>query len=405
MIRIRLLSPYSAIAALLASAFLLIAGNGLVNVLAPLRAAIEGFPEITLGLLGSVYFGGMLAGTLATSFVVRRAGHIRAFSALVAGAVVTVILLPVVVDPVVWLILRGGLGFVFAGLYAVIESWINAKATNSNRGALYGFYQIVAYAASAGGQMALTLQSPTSFVGFTIGGALLALSTIPLALTNADAPIPPRVARLRLIWLMKLSPVGALAAFLVGATNGAYAALGPVYALGVGFSAGAVPLFTTAVTLGSALGVYPAGRLSDRIDRRAMIAALSGVGALIEIVLWRFRGGETALVALGFAVGATTFALYTLTTSHANDRAKAEHTVLVSTGLLFLYCAGAIIGPIVAATLMRDQGPGALYAQNSVLHIALAGFALWRYVKRPRERAAAKDAADELANASGRPIG
>jgi MFS family permease len=393
------LSPYSAIAALLASAFLLIAGNGLVTVLTPLRATIEGFPELTLGLLGSVYFGGMLAGTLATSFLVRRAGHIRAFSALVAAAVVTVIVLPAVLNPIVWLILRGALGFVFAGLYSVIESWINAKATNANRGALYGFYQIVAYAASAGGQMAITLQSPTSFVGFTIGGALLALSTIPLALTNADAPIPPRVVRLRLIWLMRLSPVGALAAFLVGATNGAYSALGPVYALGVGFTPQAAPLFTTAVTIGSALGVYPAGRLSDRVDRRAMIAALSGVGALIEIALWRFQGGQAALVALGFAVGATTFTLYTLTTSHANDRAKAEQTVLVSTGLLFLYCAGAIIGPIVAAALMRDGRPGMLYAQNAVLHLGLAAFALWRYVYASRARARVKKAASELADA------
>ncbi len=245
--------------------------------------------------------------------------------------------------------------------------------------------------------MAITLQSPTSFVGFTIGGALLALSTIPLALTNADAPIPPRVVRLRLIWLMRLSPVGALAAFLVGATNGAYSALGPVYALGVGFTPQAAPLFTTAVTIGSALGVYPAGRLSDRVDRRAMIAVLSGVGALIEIALWRFQGGQAALVALGFAVGATTFTLYTLTTSHANDRAKAEQTVLVSTGLLFLYCAGAIIGPIVAAALMRDGRPGMLYAQNAVLHLGLAAFALWRYVYTRRARTLVKKAASELA--------
>ncbi|HEV3045602.1 MAG TPA: MFS transporter [Roseiarcus sp.] len=399
------MKPYSAIAALLASAFLLIAGNGLVTVLTPLRAKIEGFPELTIGLLGSVYFGGMLAGTLATPFLVRRAGHIRAFSALVAAAVVTVILLPAILQPVAWLILRGALGFVFAGLYSVIESWINAKATNSNRGALYGFYQIVAYAASAGGQLALTLQSATTFVGFTMGGALIALSTIPLALTNADAPIQPRGARLRLGWLIRLSPVGALAAFLVGATNGAYSALGPVYALGVGFSPQAAPLFTAAVTIGSALGVYPAGRLSDFVDRRAMIAALSGVGACVEIALWRLQGGGSAFVALGFAVGLTTFTLYTLTTSHANDRARAEHTVLVSTGLLFLYSAGAIVAPVLAAALMRLFGPGALYAQNALLHLALAAFALWRYVTfapglRPINRAEASADAQPAASES-----
>jgi MFS family permease len=372
------LKLYSAIAALLASAFLLIAGNGLVSVLTPLRAKTEGFPELAIGALGSVYFGGMLAGTLATPFIVARAGHIRAFSALVAGAVVAVILLPVMVRPMAWLILRGVLGFVFAGLYAVIESWINAKATNANRGQLYGFYQIVAFAASACGQLTLTLSSSASasFVGFTLGGALLALSTIPLALTNADAPVPPRIVRLRLGWLIQMSPVGALAAFLVGATNGAYTALGPVFALGVGLTLQSAPLFTTAVTLGSAIGVYPAGRLSDFVDRRAMIAGLSGVGALFEIALWLLRVGPGAIIGLGFAVGLTTFTLYTLTASHANDRAKAHETVSVSTGLLFLYCAGAIIAPTLAASLMRIFGPGALYAQNAAAHIVLAAFAL-----------------------------
>ena len=380
---------YSAIAALLASAFLLIAGNGLVSVLTPLRAKTEGFPEITIGLLGSVYFGGMLAGTLATSFIVARAGHIRAFSALVAGAVATVILLPVLAEPTAWLFLRGALGFVFAGLYAVIESWINAKATNANRGQLYGFYQIVAFAASACGQLTLTFSNSAaaSFTGFTLGGVLIALSTIPLALTNADAPVPPRVVRMRLGWLIRISPVGALAAFLVGATNGAYTALGPVFALGVGLTLQSAPLFTTAVTLGSAIGVYPAGRLSDAIDRRVMIAGLSGLGALFEIALCVLRPGPSLLIGLAFAVGLTTFTLYTLASSHANDRAKTHQTVLVSTGLLFLYCAGAILAPTIAAGLMRRFGPGALYAQNAAAHLLLAAFALSRFIsyRPPRE--------------------
>jgi MFS family permease len=376
---------FSAIAALLASAFFLIAGNGLVSVLTPLSAKIAGFSELTVGLIGSFYFGGMLAGTLATPSIVRRAGHIRAFSALVAGAVVAVILLPAIPDPIAWLALRGLLGFVFAGLYAVIESWINAKATNANRGALYGLYQIVAYAASSGGQLTLIFTTPTSFVGFTIGGALLALSTIPLALTRADAPVQPRVAGLRLLWLIRLSPVGALAALIVGATNGAHAALAPVYALGVGLAPQTAPLFTIAVTIGSALGVYPAGRFSDRIDRRAMLAALSGLGAFFELALWRQPSSAIGLLVVGFAIGATTFSLYTVTTSHANDRARAEQAVLVSTALLFLYCAGAIIAPTTAAALIRLFGPGALYGQNALLHLALAAFALWRMTRRPSE--------------------
>ena len=44
--------------------------------------------------------------------------------------------MPVLVSQWAWLGCRALLGFVFAGLYAVIEAWINAKATNANRGAL-----------------------------------------------------------------------------------------------------------------------------------------------------------------------------------------------------------------------------------------------------------------------------
>jgi len=130
-------SIFPSIAALLFSVLLLIGGNSLVGVATPLRARIEGFPDLTVGLLGSVYFAGMLAGTLAAPAIIRRGGHIRAYAAFVALAVVSVILMPVMLFPFAWLACRALIGFVFAGLYAVIESWINAKATNANRGALY----------------------------------------------------------------------------------------------------------------------------------------------------------------------------------------------------------------------------------------------------------------------------
>ena len=131
------MTTFSSIAALLLSVLMLIGGNSLVGIVTPLRARIEGFPDLTVGLLGSVYFAGMLAGTLAAPAIIRRGGHIRAYATFVALAVVSVILMPVTVSQWAWLSCRALLGFVFAGLYAVIEAWINAKATNANRGVLY----------------------------------------------------------------------------------------------------------------------------------------------------------------------------------------------------------------------------------------------------------------------------
>jgi MFS family permease len=374
--------PYPAILALLLSVFFLIAGSGLVSLIVPLRAKIEGFPELSIGLLGSAYYAGMLAGTLAAPAIVRRAGHIRAFSAFVAGSVVMVIFYPLWVAPAAWLVMRAGLGFTFAGLYGIIESWLNSKAANSNRGALYGLYQIVNYCASACGQLLLTRQAPTSYEAFSVAAALLAMSIVPLAMTTVEAPIEPKTVRIRLGWLVRLSPAAAVAAVAVGAANGAVFALGPVYALGQGLGPESVPWFTTAVILGSAIGVYPFGRLSDRMDRRLVIVGVAGIGALIEIALWRYQGSGALLVVLGFAVGFTTFALYTLAISHANDRASAEEMMLISSGMLFLYCLGAILAPTVASLAMRAFGPSTLFAQNALVHFALAAFTLWRVLRK-----------------------
>ena len=239
--------------------------------LTPLRASLDGFPDFAIGLLGSVYFAGMLAGTLATPAIVRRAGHIRAFSAFVAIGIASS-------HPDAGVRRARALDGLprrarlrLRGIYAVVESWINAKASNANRGALYGVYQIVTFAASAGGQLLLRAFAPASYLPFTIGGALLALAIVPLTMTSVDPPAQPKSVRLRLPWLVRLAPVSAFAALAAGAANGAAFALGPVYALGIGVKPSAVPLFTAAIVAGSALGVYPAGFLSDRIDRRVVI--------------------------------------------------------------------------------------------------------------------------------------
>ena len=380
---IRRLTALSSIAALLFSVLLLIGGNALIGVATPLRGRIEGFSDLTVGLLGSAYFAGMLAGTLAAPIVIRRGGHIRAFAAFVALAVVSVILMPVFVSPWAWLLFRAVIGFVFAGIYAVIEAWINAKATNSNRGALYALYQIANFSASAGGQMMLQPLGPNGFSPFAAAGALLALAILPMAMTSVDPPAQPRSVRPRLLWLIRVAPLSCLAVLATGAANGASFALGPIFAVGVGMSPDNAPLFTSAIVIGSALGVFPIGAVSDRIDRRLVMAAAMIAGAACEIALSRQTGPGVWLIALGFLVGMTTYSLYTLAVSLANDAAKPHDLIFNLVGLLFIYCVAAIAAPAIAAVLMRDFGPRALFLQNAAVHLAIAAFAVWQLIAEP----------------------
>lgn len=371
------------IAALLLSVLLLIAGNGLIGVLTPLQASLAGFSDLTIGLLGSVYFAGMLAGTLAAPAIIRRVGHIRAFSVFVAVAIVAVIVMPGWQAPTPWMACRGAFGFVFAGVYAVIESWINAKADNASRGALYAVYQLVSFVASAGGQLLLRDIPPGSFLPFTVAGAMLALGIVPLTMTSVDPPAQPKSVRLRLLWLVRLAPVSALGTLIAGFANGALFALGPVYALQIGLEPSSVPLFTAAVIAGSAIGVYPAGRISDQMDRRLVIVVAMVAGAALETTLAALRFSGAPLIAMGFLIGLTTYTLYTLAVSHANDHAKLQDMVAVSAGLLFAYCVGAAVSPALASLMMRQFGPSALFVQAAIVHVAMAAFALWRLAADP----------------------
>jgi MFS family permease len=372
---------------------LLIGGNSLVSVATPLRARIDGFPDLTIGLLGSVYFAGMLAGTLAAPAIIRRGGHIRAYTAFVALAVVSVILMPVMLFPLAWLGCRALIGFVFAGLYAVIESWINAKATNSNRGALYALYQIANFVASASGQLALRPLGPNGFSAFAVSGALLALAIVPMAMTSVDPPAQPKSVRPRLFWLVRLAPISCFAALAAGAANGALFALGPVFAVEIGMRPSSVPLFTSSIVLGSALGVFPIALVSDRIDRRLVIAAVMIAGAACEVALSRVTAPGVWLIALGFLVGLTTYSLYTLAVSLANDRGAPHDLVFISVGLLFIYCVAAIAAPAVASVLMKDFGPQILFVQNAYVHMAVAALVLWRLVVAPKARNRTRPAA------------
>jgi len=106
---------YAQVTALLAAVVVLIAGNGLLSTLVPLSAVTAGFPELTIGLIGSAYFGGMFVGCIATPRIVARAGHIRAFAALAAITTVTALAYPLLPEPWAWAAIRAVTGFCFAG--------------------------------------------------------------------------------------------------------------------------------------------------------------------------------------------------------------------------------------------------------------------------------------------------
>jgi MFS family permease len=375
------------ITALLLSAAILLAGNGLNGVLLPLRAVGDQFTRIEIGLVGSSYFAGLMFGCLLAPAVIARVGHIRAFAALAAIVAVTPLCHAMSSQPVVWWALRALNGLCFAGLFMVIESWLNTVSSPDNRGRVFASYTMINLTVVTLGMQLLALGTPMSFELFSLAAILYSLAAVPIALTKAIAPTPPRRARLRLVWLMGVSPAAMLGCLLAGVANSAFWTLSPLYGAAVGLTDHGIAFFMTVVVLSGAASQWPVGHLSDRVGRRFTAAAISAAGTLAALALYFISDPQDSQLSFYTAAalfGAAAFPVYALCVAHANDLVHRKRAVEVSGGLLMTFSAGAVIGPLLASMLMAALGNRALFLHAAAAQLLIVVVMAVRSQRRPK---------------------
>ncbi|WP_269931356.1 MFS transporter [Aminobacter sp. HY435] len=378
-----MLATYRPILSLLRGTAFLLAASGLHGLLLPLRGQEEGFSTAALGLMGSAWAGGFVAGCYFAPRVVRRAGHVRAFGTFAASAAIVALLTGLIVDEYVWILLRAFTGFVMAGAFMVIESWLNERATNENRGTVFGLYMMVTYASIMAGQMMVAGGDVKSDALFMVTGILFCLSLIPTAVSSAAHPKPLQDVSLDIKGLYANSPVASVACFLIGVANGDWGTLGAVYGARIGISTPEIALMMSLVVIAGAALQIPIGKISDRTDRRYVLigASLASAVAAVLIFLVAPRSGPF-VIAMAACYGAFAYTLYSLAVAHANDHAKPEDFVKVSGGLLLLYGFGTMVGPLLGASLMDVLRPEALFLATAAAHFALAGYTALRIRRR-----------------------
>ncbi|MEX2617837.1 MAG: MFS transporter [Alphaproteobacteria bacterium] len=367
------------IAALLLSVFILLVGNGLQGTVLPIRADIDGFSAFEIGGIGAAYYLGFTVGCIAGPYAIKRVGHIRAFAALAAIAAASTMLHALIVSPVPWYVFRCLTGVCFAGLYMIIESWLNEHSSNENRGLVLSIYQVVNLTAITGGQFLLNAAKPAGFELFAIVTVLIAIGLVPVALTTATAPRPIQQTRLRIRWLYSISPVAVLGCIAVGMANGAFWGLAPVYARLNGLPVSEIAFFMAVTIIGGAILQFPLGRLSDHYDRRYVLIAACLLCALAGLGLATLSGySHILMLALAFLFGGFAFPIYALSIAHANDLVEPGDRVDVSSGLLLIFGLGAVVGPVIASAIMETTSYHALFYFTAAVHILTAGFAYYR---------------------------
>ncbi|WP_438751893.1 MFS transporter [Pararhizobium sp. O133] len=381
------------VAALLLGTLFLFLGNGLHSLLLPVRGTTEGYSTTLLGLLGTSWASGFVLGCLLAPTIVKRAGHVRAFSGFASLLAIIALLTGLLVDPIWWVVLRAFTGFSTAGTSMIIESWLNERATNESRGAIFSLYIAITLMGVVGGQLMIPFGDTSTTLFFMICGIVYCLAMLPTLLSTAASPQPLKQVRLDLRALYRNSPISFLGILLVGVANGAYGTLGAVFGRQVGLTDSNVALMMSTTIFAGAVMQFPAGRLSDMIDRRYVLAALAAVAAVAGLLVFLIEPTHVImLMTLVGIYGAAANALYPIAVSHANDFATPEDFVKISGGLLLLYGIGTIIGPTIGGPIMTVTGPYGLFMITACAHVLITAYAIFRSRMRAALPASERDA-------------
>ena len=360
------------ITALLAGVALLLLGSGLLGTLLAVRGSAEGFSDVFLGLIGSGYFVGFLAGSFIAPPLIRGIGHVRAFAFFAAATAAATLLYGLLVTPASWIALRIFTGTALVALYTIIESWLNSQAPREQRGRIFAIYMMVNLGALAAAQQLLRIDSPSSFTLFAVSSLLVCLAVMPVSATRLSQPHAGTAASFSLRPLMRAAPVAVAGGFLSGLAMGAFWGMGAVYAGRIGLADDGIALFMSAAILGGALLQWPLGAFSDSRDRRfalavvALAAALAAGGLAASSFAGRWAVAAVALY------GGLAFAVYPIAVALLVDHLPQDDLVSGSSGLLLIHGVGAAIGPLVAGLAMDWIGPQALPLHFGVMQLLLA---------------------------------
>lgn len=367
---------------------LLMVGNGLLGSLLGLRADLEGFPTVVIGVVMSMYYVGFLLGSLTIPRRLITVGHIRVFAGLAALASATALTYSLLVAPLAWGLLRLVFGLAMSGLYVTVESWLNERASNETRGRLLSVYMLVVTFGLGFGQLLLGIDNPLNATLFIVVGILISLAVVPVALIRIPVPSETIPVKFSIAALVRVAPLGVVAVVLSGFADGAIVALGAVYATGVGMEPGLVGAFMAASIVGGAISQYPLGYLSDRFARRRVVLVVATGAVVVATVAVAVNPTGLWLFVLAAAYGSLAFPMYSLAVSMINDVMPPHQLVAAAAGIIFVYAIGSIVGPIAVSVLMQIVGPVGYFWGLAVAFVPLVTYALARiiFTARPKQR-------------------
>lgn len=367
---------YPLTALLAGTMFVCCAYASLGSVLA-LRLNQSGTPTMISGIILSLYYLGSIIASFNAPKFINKIGHIRSFAIFAAILSICVLGHGFSANRFYWVLLRLGEGYCIGGTTMCLESWINTRANNKNRGMIIAFYMLTSYLGASLGQLFLNIPDANGVMLFMVIAILFSTALIPVSLTTLPAPSISETKSMNYRKLYHISPVGFICCIASGVLVGTFYMLGAIYASNIGLDLKSVSMFMFFGVMGGMLAQFPLGKLSDLTDRRYVLIGIAVfLVILAPVVQFLVLRGGAALIVVTMLLGAGTFTLYPISVSHVNDLINDEERINASGMLILAQNIGLVAGPIVVSAGMSLVGSWFFPAAFAILPILFILFTL-----------------------------
>ena len=215
---------------------------------------------------------------------------------------------------------------------------------------------------------------------------MLSFSLLPILLSNTEQPtIGYKIFYFKRIYI--LSPLGFISALIIGLAHSALFGFGAVYVSAKSFSLFEISIFIVTIYSFGALAQWPIGYISDKIDRRIILIAITFVasGLSIFIVISSYLSFILFIILSEYFL-LCLFPMLSVAVAHVNDFLESNEIISASSTFNILIGVGSILGPILVSSSMTLVGPNGFFIYLFLVHGTLGLFGLYRMARRVKPR-------------------
>lgn len=386
-------SRYLAVSGIILSAAMMALASGLAFAYIPVKLLSLGFePWVPAAMTPAVALGGLF-GCFAMAPLLRLSGHARIFMLLYALIVISMAALAIFTNPWAWIVARTIYGFAISGVFIVAQSWLHHASTDDIRGKVISIFY-VGYVASLGigAFMVGWVESEGNTIP-VLAGFFVALAMLPVALTRLPQPEPPESISVDIVRVWKISPVGLAGMLAVGGGTMLLQSVAPIYVTELGYARGDVGLMMLLMQFGLIAIQIPMGALSDRIDRRLVLAIVSAGATVVAAVAFGGHGAMgLAMIILLFAMwNGFNETIYSVSSALANDRADPKDYVMLSSTQMIAWSVSAFIVPAMATLALAFMPVQFFMPVGASISALFLLFVIYRMMQRGDVEAGEKE--------------